>query len=230
MPDTPIDVVRDGVDHEYFAPAPRPSGTRTVAIVGHLGGSEAVEALARFCLTTVPSVRAALSDVRFLVASRSVPSSAERLVDIAGIEIAGPVEDVRPILRAASVAVAALPATGGPSVAIIEAMLSGLPVVATQAAADGLGAMPDRDLGVEDNPLALARRVIDLLRNSDRAAALAARGRAFARECHSWEASTTRMASVIEGSASSRRAQATLLQTSQSPAPAPDGKPLAARL
>ncbi|HVN31711.1 MAG TPA: glycosyltransferase [Thermoanaerobaculaceae bacterium] len=230
VPDVVIDVVPDGVDQDYFGTASKASSSgSTVAIVGTLDGSESVEALARFCLTTVPSVRAALPDVRFLVASRSIPASAERLADIAGIENAGPVDDIRSLLREASVAVAALPATGGLPVAIVEAMLSGLPVVATQAAAEGLGAVAGRDLEVADNPMAFARQVIELLGSTERSAALAARGQTFARARHSWEASTARMLELIEISASSRGAALDPLETFRGQALAPDGKALAAR-
>lgn len=230
-PDAAIVVIPDGVDHEYFAPPPERSTAGPVAIVGRLDDADSVEALARFCLTSVPSVRAALPDVRFVVTSRDAPTAAGRLAEIAGIEIVGRLDDVRPLLREATLAVAPLPPEGSRPTAIVEAMLSGLPVVATRAAATGLGAVAGRDLEVEDNPLAFARQVVELLGRPDRGAELAARGQLFARDQHSWEASTSRMCGLIEASIPSRRpAPAVTLQPALEQPRASDGKPLVARL
>ena len=230
-PDAAVVVIPDGVDHEYFAPLPRPSSTRTVAIVGRLDDAESVEALARFCLTTVPSVRAALPGVRFLVTSRKTPMAAGRLAEIAGIEIVSRLDDIRPLLRDATLAVAPLPREGSRPATIVEAMLSGLPVVATRAAAERLGAVAGRDLEVEDNPLAFARQVVELLRSPDQRAGLAARGQVFARDHHSWDASTTRLLGLMEASVPSRRPQQIVtLQTALEQPRTADGTPLVAHL
>ena len=79
---------------------------------------------------------------------------------------------------------------------------TGLPVVATSGAVNGLGAVPGFDLLVQDNPTAFADQVVHLLRSPAPRGDLATRGQAFARARCSWEASTSRLAETIEASVS----------------------------
>ncbi|MBI2524714.1 MAG: glycosyltransferase [Candidatus Rokubacteria bacterium] len=204
-PGAAVTVILDGVDEAHFAPVTRLSSNGTVAIVGRLDDAAGVEALARFCLTTVPAVKAARPDAGFLVASLNPPVSARRLADIAGIEFVTPPEDLRGALHRATLAVAPLPPARGPAAGIVEAMLTGLPVVATSSAAAGLGAVPDCDLVIEDNPTVLARQLLHLLASPIPRAQLAARGLAFARTRHSWEASAGRLAALIEATVPLRK-------------------------
>jgi glycosyltransferase involved in cell wall biosynthesis len=205
VPEAAITVIPDGVDQDYFAPLHRLAADGTVAIVGRLEDAAGVEALARFCLTTVPAVRAARPGVGFLVASRNAPVSASRLAEIVGIEIVRPLDDVRSVLHRATLAAAPLPRGRRRADGIVEAMLTGLPVVATSLALDGLGAVPGRDLLVQDNPTAFARQVVHLLASPVPLAELATRGQAFARARYSWEASTGRLAELIEATIPQRK-------------------------
>jgi glycosyltransferase involved in cell wall biosynthesis len=200
VPGATITVIPDGVDQDHFAPLLRRSEDRTVAIVGRLDSSASVEALARFCLTTVPTVRAKLPGVDFLVASPTAPASARGLAEIAKVEIMTALDDVRPVLQRAMLAVAPLPQGRQRADGVVEAMLTGLPVVATSGAVDRLGAVPGFDLLVQDNPTAFADQVVHLLRSPVRRGDLATRGQAFARARCSWEASTSRLAETIEAS------------------------------
>jgi glycosyltransferase involved in cell wall biosynthesis len=201
VPTAAITVIPDGVDQDHFAPLPGLSSNGTVAIVGRLEDAESVEALARFCLTTVPAARAVRPGLGFVVASRRAPVTARRLAEIAGIEIVTPLDDVRPVLHRATLAAAPLPRGRRPADSIVEAMLTGLPVVATSGAVDGLGAVSGCDLLVQDNPTGFAHQVVHLLANPVPSAELATRGQAFARARYSWEASTSRLAEAIEATA-----------------------------
>jgi glycosyltransferase involved in cell wall biosynthesis len=204
-PEAPVTVIPDGVDEAHFAPVTRLTSNGTVAIVGHLEDAASVEALARFCLTTVAAVRAARPDAAFVVASRQAPVSARRLAEIARIEFASPLDDVRRVLHHATVAVAPLPDGQQLAAPIVEAMLTGLPVVATSSAAAGLGAVAGCDLILEDDPGALARQVLHLLASPVPRAELAARGLAFARMRHSWEVSASRFSALIEAAVPRRK-------------------------
>jgi glycosyltransferase involved in cell wall biosynthesis len=231
IPDVAVTVIPNGVDEGYFVPVSRLPSTQAVAIVGQLDGAASVETLARFCLTTVPAVRAALPDVRFVVASRNPPIGARRLAEIAGIEVMTPLDDLRPVLHGAALAVAPLPPQGTLPIGILEAMLTGLPVVATRGAAEGLDAVPGRDFHVENNPSAFAGQVIRLLASPEQLTALAARGQAFARTHHSWEASTSRLLGLIEASVGLRKPPQpiTVQSVVKQPIPA-TAKPRAMRL
>jgi glycosyltransferase involved in cell wall biosynthesis len=71
---------------------------------------------------------------------------------------------------------------------ILEAMAMQRPVVATSLAAEGLAAAPGRDLVVADGAAAFAAAVAALLADPDRAASIAAAGRALVETRYTWEA------------------------------------------
>jgi glycosyltransferase involved in cell wall biosynthesis len=92
------------------------------------------------------------------------------------VEVVGSVEDIRPYLHRASLGVAPLAAEGELPTKILEAMCSGLPVISTTQATEGLGVRAGRDVLVEDTPLGCAARVSELLGSASLRAELGAEG------------------------------------------------------
>jgi glycosyltransferase involved in cell wall biosynthesis len=98
----------------------------------------------------------------------------------------GFVDDVRPLLGAAWLAVAPIFAGGGTRVKILEAMAAGTPVVATAKGAEGLDAVAGEHLLIADEPAAFADHVIALLADPARRARLARAGRALVETRYDW--------------------------------------------
>jgi glycosyltransferase involved in cell wall biosynthesis len=104
------------------------------------------------------------------------------------IELTGFVDDLRPHLAEAAAIVVPLRLGGGTRLKIVEAMAMGKPIVSTTLGAEGIEALPGRDLLIEDEPEAFANAVGRLLTEPGLAAELGQSARRLAVANYSWEA------------------------------------------
>jgi sugar transferase (PEP-CTERM/EpsH1 system associated) len=162
-----VHVVPNVVDTEYFHPSrvgpdPRPPVLIFTGDMSYFPNEEAVSFFARKVL---PLVRRSVPEARFMIVGRNPGRGVQRLRSMPGVEVTGFVPDVRTYLAGAAIAVAPFSIAAGIQNKILEAMASGLPVVGTSRAAQGL--IPSVAAGVEigDSEFELAERVVALLRD-----------------------------------------------------------------
>ena len=192
------DIIPNGVDLDYFIPALRLPAAPAVLFLSPLESDRQVAAAAQFCRTVVPAVRRKLPAARFLVVGGQLAPSALGLARIDGVEVASAIEDIRPFLHRASLGVAPLTVEGEAQTSILEAMCSGLPVITTTQATEGLGVRPGRDLLVEEAPDGFAPRVTELLTRASLRAELGGQAAAFVRANYSWDAVVGRLTYTLE--------------------------------
>lgn len=180
-------IIPNGVDVDYFIPALRLPAAPAVLFLSPLESDRQVGAAAEFCRTVVPTVRRRLPATRFLVVGSELAPSAKGLAHMDGVEVASSIDDIRPYLHRATLGVAPLAAEGEPQTSILEAMCSGLPVISTTHASEGLGVRAGRDLLVEDAPTGCAARVSELLTSASLRAELGGQAAAFVRANYSWD-------------------------------------------
>jgi sugar transferase (PEP-CTERM/EpsH1 system associated) len=201
-------VISNGVDAQYFAPPPSPSGPGAdIAFTGMMDYKPNVDAVVWFAREIFPMVRARRSDARFRIVGARPAQQVQALGALAGVEVVGAVEDVRPHLFGAAAVVAPLRIARGVQNKVLEAMAAGRPLVATSAALDGVGAEPGRDLLVADDAQAFAAAVADVL--CGRAPpGLGASARAFALAHHQWSEVLAPLDALIARAASGQSAEA----------------------
>jgi glycosyltransferase involved in cell wall biosynthesis len=102
------------------------------------------------------------------------------------VELTGFVPDLRPHLAAASVVVVPLRLGGGTRLKIVEAMAMGKPIVSTTLGAEGIDALPGRDILIADEPESFATSVVRLLDDAPLRARLGESARRLAVERYSW--------------------------------------------
>jgi len=187
-----VHVVTNGVGLTSFARTPQgPSGARAPArpVVGFIGVMDYlpnVDAVCWFVRACWPAVRRAVPGATFRIVGRSPVARVRRLAAVPGVVVTGEVGDVRPELERFDLSVAPLRIARGLQNKVLEAMAAGVPVVATSKAAEGLTAMPGRDIVVADDPASMARAVIALSCDNDRHACLAEAGCRYVSTCHRW--------------------------------------------
>jgi glycosyltransferase involved in cell wall biosynthesis len=103
-----------------------------------------------------------------------------------GVELTGFVSDLRPHLAAAAAVVVPLRLGGGTRLKIVEAMAMGKAIVSTTLGAEGIEAVPGRDILLEDEPAAFAGAVNQLLAEPSLAARLGESARQLAVERYAW--------------------------------------------
>ena len=169
------------------APAATPAGPPTVVFVAHFARVVNEDA-ARWLLSDVwPRVRDAVPDARLSLVGRDVSATLAAEVEAhPGVTAMGFVADMSVALASAHVAVAPLLQGAGVKFKTVEALLHGVPVVATTIGAEGID-IPDLFAGVVDGPEGFARAVIEALTDTETARERAARAQEWARRTYSAE-------------------------------------------
>jgi len=185
LPGLRVSVLPVGVDTTAFRPpaAPPPADT-DLLFVGHFGHPPNVDAVRFLAREVVPRLGA----VRARVVGHACPPALAAEARAAGIDVAGPVPDVRPALAAARVVAAPVRFGTGMRGKVLEALAMGRPVVTTPLGAEGLGATPGRHLLVAERPADFAAAVRRVLDDPGLAARLGAEGRALVVARFGWDA------------------------------------------
>lgn len=205
-PDVPIEIIPNGVDTKRFSPEVTPfskyrDGTWTILFVGRMDPRKG----AKHLFASLPYLEERLGRYRLLVVGSGwmrkyyhahIPVTLQHRVEFAGF--ASP-DDLPRFYRSADVYCS--PATGSESfgIVLLEAMASGLPIVASDIAGyrhvmtdsqQGLFARP-RD------PRSLAEKIVALAEDAGRCQRMGAAGRATA-EQYDWRAITDRVEAVYD--------------------------------
>jgi sugar transferase (PEP-CTERM/EpsH1 system associated) len=199
-PTARVHVVPIGIDTALFAPRPDATAARTPAVVftGDMSYFPNQEGVSFFGREVLPLIRRDVPDVRFMVVGRNPGRSVEDLGRAAGFEVTGYVPDVRPWLAQATVAVVPLRIAAGIQTKILEAMASGLPVVATPRAVQGLLTEVAHIVETAETAADLAAKVVRLLRDPQLARQQGLEGRRRVAAEYSWECALERLLQLIE--------------------------------
>ena len=134
-----IHVIPNGVDGEFFRPASSLAvDPPAVVFTGDMSYFPNEDAVAFFGREVLPIVRESVPGTRFFIVGRNPGRRVRELGKIDGVEVTGFVPDVRAWLARACVSVAPFTIAAGIQNKILEAMASGLPVVATPRTVRGL--------------------------------------------------------------------------------------------
>ena len=179
--------VPNGVDTEEFAPAPTQANKKNVIMLcSGLAVYRNRAAALWFAQRMFPAIRREVPDAEFWIVGSSPNREILRLVETPGIRVTGTVEDVRPYYEQAKVAVAPYRYGEGTKIKVVEAMACGTPVVSTLIGCQGLEVTDGKHLLIADNEADFSRRVIELLRDSQRSHTVAAAARALAVDKYDW--------------------------------------------
>ena len=193
--DADYDIIPNGIDLEWFGPGVEPlpelrDGRPTILFVGRY--SEPRKGL-KYLLRALPEVRRVIPNVRLVIVGKGRPQHIQRYLTTHGhdeVVLAGCVSRHDLARYYASCDVFCAPSTGGESfgIVLLEAMASGLPVVASQIPGYA-SVMRDGQEGAlvePKRPEQLARALIRLLQAPDMRQRMASQGQITAKE-YSWE-------------------------------------------
>jgi len=198
-PGAAINVLSNGVDAAHFQPGSRqPAGPPTIAFTGDMGYFPNQEGAIFFAREVLPLIHLQMPGVRFVVVGRRPDRRVEQLATLPHVQVTGSVPDVRPWLTQASVAVVPLRIAAGIQNKILEAMASGLPVVATSLARSGLTPAVAELVEAGDTPEALADKTLEFLRNPELATLRGVTGRRRVSAEYSWERTTEKLLRLLE--------------------------------
>ncbi|MBI2381940.1 MAG: TIGR03087 family PEP-CTERM/XrtA system glycosyltransferase [Gammaproteobacteria bacterium] len=183
----------NGVDTAYFDPAlsfdnPYGPGGPVLVFTGAMDYWANVEAVSWFAENVFPRIRAARPDARFYIVGSKPTEAVRALGQQPGITVTGRVEDVRPYVRHAALAIAPLRIARGIQNKVLEALAMARTVLCTPAAAEGLQAESWLADCVHEDAEALAAAALARLDGRDNPA-----GRDYVLRHYSWDSHLARV-------------------------------------
>jgi glycosyltransferase involved in cell wall biosynthesis len=187
LPGVRTAVIPNAADVEYYQPRstdPSPDG-RTIVFFGLLSYAPNVDGVIYFVQRIWPRIAEVHPQAHCKFIGGQPPPS---LLALAGprIEFTGFVSDLRPHLAQAACIVVPLRIGGGTRLKIVEGMAMGKPIVSTTLGAEGIEAVPSRDILIEDEPAEFANAVNRLIADPDLAARIGQSARRLAVAEYSW--------------------------------------------
>jgi polysaccharide biosynthesis protein PslH len=198
-------VIPNAADVEYYQPRATdpPPDARTVVFFGHLSYFPNLDAVTYLVQEIWPRIAEVHPKARLKIIGGQAPRSLLALAR-PGVELTGFVSDLRPHLAEAAAVVVPLRLGGGTRLKIVEAMAMGKAIVSTTLGAEGIEAVPGRDLLSEDQPAAFADAVNRLLAEPSLGARIGQSARRLAVQQYAWSGAARALESfyreILEGS------------------------------
>jgi glycosyltransferase involved in cell wall biosynthesis len=195
-PHTPVAVVPNSVDLEYFSPGSDDVEPNTVVFNGILTYRPNLEAAHYLVEQIWPLVARRRPDATLKVVGRASDADIRRL-SRPGVVVTGEVPDIRPHLSRAAVVAVPVRFGGGTRLKVIEGLAMGKAMVSTSLGCEGIAVVDGEHLLVADGAQAFASRLLELFEDDGRRAALGRAGRGLAERAYSWELAGERLESLI---------------------------------
>ncbi len=185
-----VEQIDTGVDLEFFrfaSPAARLDGG-TIVFTGAMDSPANIDGVSFLMNEIWPIVARARPDSRAVIVGRRPPASLVAAARERGLawRFTGLVDDIRPYVAAAHIAVIPLRIGSGTRIKAFEAMAMGRPVVSTRVGVEGLDIAPGRHFLAADDPGEFAGAILRLLGDAGLCQTLAGAARARLEERFSW--------------------------------------------
>jgi sugar transferase (PEP-CTERM/EpsH1 system associated) len=185
-PDAKIFVIENGVDPSHYS-SPVENATRNrIVFVGSMDYHANIDGVVEFAREVWPSVKKRKPELNFTIVGRDPAPEVRELSKIAGVEVTGTVDDVRPFYDQACAAIVPLKVGGGSRLKILEAMAAGVPVVSTGLGAEGLAVHDDENILIADTKEEMQELLISLVDDRELQDRIVAGGRALVTDRYDW--------------------------------------------
>ncbi|MEM2370846.1 MAG: glycosyltransferase [Candidatus Bathyarchaeia archaeon] len=193
-----IHVIPNGVNLSDFPYNESGRDDGLIVFTGRMGYFPNAEAAIHFTTRIFPLIRKQVPDARFLIVGADPPRRVRSLAKLPGIEVTGYVPRIQDYLARATVAVAPMQAGTGIQNKLLEAMASGVPVVATPYALGGIEVIDGEHLLVAEDDKEFAEKVVRLLKDRALRCRLARNARRLVEEKYTWERSVEMLEEVYQ--------------------------------
>lgn len=189
-----------GVDSEFFDPSvalasPYTDDATALVFVGAMDYWPNIEGVTWFVNDVLPLIRQERPDTHFCIVGLNPTDDVRRLGQRDGVVVTGSVDDVRPYLAHARVAVMPLRIARGIQNKVLEALAMARPVVATTNAMAGIETTPDMKVAIDDEAEGFARAVLSAMDGPRQDPA----AREMVVKTYNWDRNLELIAQLLEG-------------------------------
>ena len=192
-------VVENGVDvNGYQSSAPVSGHSQRdryqILFVGNLQWRPNLDAARLLLEEVLPRVRLAESKARLVLVGRQPPAWLRKQCSSApGVTLCADVPDVRGFFYRCGLLAVPLRFASGSRLKILEALVTGTPVISSGVGAEGLRLVPGEHFVRADDPDAMSRAIIHWIRHPQEADAMARAGQRLVEQEYDWEVLAQRM-------------------------------------
>lgn len=154
----------NGVDSEYFCPDFAEREVDSLLFTGNFSYVPNAEAALYLANNIFPTIQATRPNARLYIVGRTPPAT---LLNRPGIVVTGYVDDIREYYRKCQIFVCPLLSGAGIKNKVLEAMATGIPIVATSLSVDGIDAMMPEQHYLQADKLDIFSAQINRLLNSN---------------------------------------------------------------
>lgn len=202
-----IDVVPISVNTDYFQYYDGPYDPHSVVFVGNMRTFPNQDSAVYFAREVLPLCRRLVPGMRFTIVGVEPGREVWALRRLPGVEVTGPVQDIRPHLRNALASVCPMRVGAGAKNKVLESMAIGTPVVATPTGVEGVDVVPGENALIATTPAAFAQNLARLVRDPDLRRRLARNGRQMVEHRYAVDKAMSALDTVL-GKATRQRAPA----------------------
>ena len=196
----------NGVDTGYFAPGagqshPYRPGTQVLVFTGAMDYWPNIDAVQWFVRAVWPALRRQFPQLAFYIVGSRPTARVRALRRVAGVTVTGTVDDIRPYLAGATLAVAPLRIARGVQNKVLEAMAMGKIVLASPQALEGIAAQPGLELLLARDEAEFIHHAARVLRAADGQAthaAMAAAARQLIVQEYNWERNLQSLGAMLQ--------------------------------
>ncbi len=185
---TNTSVVANGVDLAYFSAVKKnlPKDP-TVLFVGTFKWLPNKEAVEEIVTSIWPLIKAKLPNARLKIVGFSPTPKIQSFHDGHSIEVLGGIKDIREAFASSHMLLAPIRSGKGTRYKVLEAMITGTPVVATPLAAEGLDLEDGRNVLLATTPKELSEKAVRLLKDRKLQLTLAKAGQKLVKDNYGWD-------------------------------------------
>jgi len=184
---TPVNVVENGVDLDYFKSENNDTEPDSMVFVGTMDWRPNQDAVSYFAQEVFPLIRKNRPDAKVIFVGRKPPQEIKALNDIPGVTVTGSVDDVRPYMQKGAVYVVPLRIGGGTRLKILDAMAMKKAIVSTSVGAEGLEVSEDENILLADTAERFAEQIERLMDDAELRHRMGEDGRQLVEERYGWD-------------------------------------------
>lgn len=197
-----ISHINNGVDIDFFSPeqkfaSPYAEDQQALVFTGAMDYWANVDAVCWFATDVFPNVLKKHPNTKFYIVGSKPAKDVQDLAKHPNIIVTGAVDDVRPFVAHAALAVAPLRIARGIQNKVLEAMAMGKHVIATSLAMEGIDYNESLAVSVSDDVEEMVRQIDGLLQNQS-GLIFSTANRDFVKENFSWEQNVHQLSSLIK--------------------------------